>query len=938
MPQARIWERDGTLAAIERLLSEVRLGQGRSLFIVGEAGLGKTTMVERAHELAGAHFRIGVGRGEAAESSLPFGTIDQALRALGFRGEAKSRATADDGLNARNRRLYAVLQFLEERPSPTLLMLDDLHWADDDSLSLLNFLGWRIGGIPIAILGTMRPWPPAAVELARRLAKDGNASIDRLRPLSESGAAALLTDRAGRSISSSSARRASGLAAGNPLLLEQVARDIQRGRGVPDVAGDSSEVEVSLLRERFTGVSADDLRYAQAASVLGIRFRPGVAAAIAELSPSDGDRALEALCGGNLVRSEVPGWARFAHPLLRQVLYDEIPGPLRARRHARAFHLLLSAGAGPAEAAEHALRADLVGDSTAVAVLTEAGRDSMRAGAIAGARQRLRAAAQMAGTRASAELLMELGEVLLASGEGDEAAAAFRRLLAKPDLDRGFRSAALRRLGRALFIRGAVQDARKSFEAAVDTAIPGDETQAIEALLDQAFIAWPTGGPALAMPLLERARGMTAHVPPALGIRVDTAWGFTAFIRGDPAGIPVVKGAVEYALANPEADTADFAWSWGTLGTYGNLAKWSERFGDATRAYEIGIKAAERMGLPVAIAAVAVMHADTCIRTGHLRTALELADRATLLSELAPERAFWAAIEHAYILADMGHMEECAQWFGRATALAGREEYWAGRVWLLHIEAVLAMHARRTAEACAHFDRLRSLADRLEIVEPCVIPWAGDAITAYGYAGRLSDALAIIAELESMAERLPCRFPRIVAIAARAAGPQAAGDLAETQRMIDEAIRLAAEIGMPVLEARLRNRLGIFLRKSGQNVAARPYLRAALELAERSGADGLAARAEEELKLAGGQRPRRPQRGPDELTPAEARVCRLAEQGVQSQRIAGQLFLSGNTIETHLQHIYRKLGINSQRELIARAQGRGTGEPPGSEAAERHDK
>jgi DNA-binding CsgD family transcriptional regulator len=61
---------------------------------------------------------------------------------------------------------------------------------------------------------------------------------------------------------------------------------------------------------------------------------------------------------------------------------------------------------------------------------------------------------------------------------------------------------------------------------------------------------------------------------------------------------------------------------------------------------------------------------------------------------------------------------------------------------------------------------------------------------------------------------------------------------------------------------------------------------------------------------------------PDALTPAELRVCNLAELGVKPQLIASQLFLTLNTIETHLQHIYRKLGINSQRELIALARRR----------------
>jgi DNA-binding CsgD family transcriptional regulator len=927
MSPARIWERDGTLTAIGQLLSDARESHGGSLFIVGQAGLGKTTMVERAQVLAGDQFRVGIGRGDASEATLPFGIVDQALGALGFKSRLAGRgAPVRSGLDARAARCYAALQFLEEAPRPTLLLLDDLHWADEDSLGLLSFLCRRIGGLPIAVIGTLRPWPAPALEMAHRIAKDADATIDQLRPLTESGAAELLSDRAGRQITPSSARRAAELAAGNPLLLEQVALNIRKGKGIPEVSGDTSAVEAGLLRSRFMGISADELRYAQAASILGSRFRPAMASAIAELSPTHGDRILEALCRGGTFRAEASTLARFAHPMLRQVVYDEVPVPVRSRWHARAFRLLVSAKADAAEAAEHASRADLAGDPEAIAILAEAGRAAMRAGAISRARQRLQAAAEAAGAGAAVDLLMDLGEVLLESGDGQAAAAAYRRVLASPNLVDGVRSVAQRMLGRALFIRGAVQDAAAAFDAAVVCALPDDRPNAAEALLDQAFALWPTGGPALAMPLLERARQLATGAPASLRVRADTFWGFTAFVRGDPAGIAVVNSAVKHAFANPEADTADFSWSWGTLGTYGNMAKWTERFADATRAYEVGITAADRMGLPVAIAAVTIMHADTCIRTGKLRLALELADQATLLSDLAPERAFWAAITHAYILAEMGHMDECLAWWQRATALAEPDEASVGRVWLWHVEAVLAMHARQTEQACAVFERLHALVNRLEIEEPCVVPWAGDAITAYLYGGKPEKAVAIIAWLERVAERLPCRFPRVVVAGARAALAQLNGEVAESVRLLEEATRLAAESGMPVLQARTLTRYGGFLRRAGQVRRARPYLAKAEALAEACGAESLAAKAADELKLAGGRQTKRKTK-PNELTAAEARVRRLAELGLSNQQIADQLFVTINTIETHKQHFYQKLGIKSLGELLALARATAEHEP-----------
>ena len=931
MPQAQIWERDGTLEAIDRLLSETREGRGRSLFIVGEAGLGKTTMVDRAQAGGRGQFQISIGRGDAAESSLPFGIIDQALRGLGFRSLDDTKSVRRSALQARAARLYAALQFLEGLPSPTLLLLDDLHWADEDSLALLSYLCRRIGSLPIALIGTLRPWPDTALDTVGPLANDGDAIMERLLPLSEAGATEMLTERAGGRISPSSARRAARLAGGNPLLLEQVVKSVRHGRGLAESDGHVATIKTGLLRARFTGVSAEEKRYAQAAAVLGSRFRPTIATAMAELLAGEGDLALEGLYRGGLFRSDAAGWAQFAHPLLRQIVYDEIPPPLRARWHARAFRLLVSAGADPAEAAEHAARAGLIGDADAVAVLAQAGRAAMREGAIARAKQRLSAAVEVAGSRAAADLLMDLGEVLLDSGDGRAAIVTFRRVLAIPDLTEQRRSAAHRMLGRALFIRGAVLEAGEAFRTAVAGALPSDTSEAVRALLDEAFISWPSGGPALATPLLEQARELAVGSSPRLRVRADTAWAFSTFVGGNPTGIAVIDGAVAEALANPDADTTDFAWSWGTLGTYGNMAKWTERFGEATRAYEIGIQAAERIGLPVAIAMVAVMHGDTCLRIGKLREALLLADRATLLSDLAPERAFWAAMIHAYTLNEMGQMEECAEWCRRASALADPNENWAGRVWLLHMEAVLAMHARRTADACALFDRLQAIAKQLQILEPCVVPWSGDAITAYLYGGRIEDAQAVLGSLDSLAERLPCRFPRIVALGARAALTQAEG---EQQRLLDEAIALATDSGMPVLEARLRHRLGALLRRSGHDRAARPLLKRAIELADSCGAEGLAKKAREELKLAHG-RQHRQVADPDALTLAELRVRSLAEQGVKAQRIAVQLFLSLNTIETHLQRIYRKLGINSQRELIALARRAEPSPPPNGGARPR---
>jgi DNA-binding NarL/FixJ family response regulator len=932
MPQVHLWERDATLAAIDRLLAAARTGQGGSLFIVADAGLGKTAMVERAAVIARPDFQVGVGRGDAAESNLPFGIIDQAMRGLGFRPSDPARGQRSP-LQARSARRYASHRFLERRSSATLLLLDDLHWADEDSLALLAYLCRRIGALPVGVLGTLRPWPNKALQTAAAVSKDGEAEIAYLAPLTESASAAMVSDRADRGVSPSSARRIARLAGGNPFLIEQAIATLQPGRTLPRSTTGRATTQARLLHSWFDGATPDEQRFAQAASVLGSRFRSSIALSMAELPRGTGDRAVEALTRGGFIRSDRQGWSQFAHPLLRQVVYEEMPAPVRERWHANAFRLLAAAGADPSEAAEHAARAGLLGDLEAVDVLAKAGRDAMAAGAIGRARQRLMAAADVAGSRASADLLSDLGQVLLESGDGRRAVATFRRLLAMSNLDTRTRAAARRMLGRALFVNGAVRDASDAFAEAVATSLPENKSEAVRALLDQAFVSWPSGGPAQATPFLEHARALALESSPALRSRVDTGWAFSRFVSADLSGIEVLEQAAGEAFAHPEADTTDFAWSWGTLGTFGNMAKWTERFPDAFRAYDVGMESAERLGLPVAIAAVAVMHADTCLRTGNLVKALQLADWAMLHRELAPERAVWAAITQAYVAAEMGEFDQCAEWFRRASAMADPNPDWAGRLWLLHIEAVLAMHDRRTDDACALFDRLRALATKLQVLEPCIVPWAGDAMTAYGYAQRIDDVAAVLAHLDALIERVPCRFPRIVATGARAALTQAEGKLEATQALLEEAIALATESGMPLLEARLRLRTGALLRRTGQKVAARPLLLRALESAEAAGAEGIARKAAEELDLAGG-RPRPRELDPDALTLGEQRVRALAELGVRTKQIAKELNVSVNTVETHQRHIYQKLNIHSQQELMALARSR----PAGIEVAQPPDR
>jgi DNA-binding CsgD family transcriptional regulator/cytochrome c-type biogenesis protein CcmH/NrfG len=561
------------------------------------------------------------------------------------------------------------------------------------------------------------------------------------------------------------------------------------------------------------------------------------------------------------------------------------------------------------------MRADLAGDPEAIAVLERAGRQSLDAGALATARQRFEAALTLAGSRASADHLLTLAGVLLASAGAPATAAICRRLLTMDELADRDRMAARRLLGRARFIGGDPQAALREFQQAVSDSPPSDPGDAVETLLEAVYVSWPTVGPALATPLAARAKALAHDVSDDLRHRAETAWAFSAFVGGDPEGAPVIEEAARRAEADPVSDIGNFAWTWGAIGLHGNVAKWMERYDVADRAFKAGMATAEHLNLPVAIASLAVMHGDTCARTGRLQEGLRLLDRASAMADLAPERAFWAAIAHSYILIEMGRVDEARSWGETARLLANPIDGWPGSMWLWHVDAQLALHDRQRDEACALFEKIEALADQTGILEPCVVPWMGDAMFAYAANHRFTDSSRILERLQASIGQLPCRTPRVVVALAHAEAYRLQNEPVQAELAFQEALRLSRAQPVPLLQARVLLRYGGYLRRAGNAVRARPLLAEALKLAEGVGGEGVAGRAADELKAAGG-RIRRRHQDPDALTVSEARVASLSAQGLRGREIAERLNLAPNTVDTHLQHVYRKLGIRSQVELM----------------------
>lgn len=530
---AGIAERGDVLDAVDRLLQEAAEGRGGALFVEGPAGLGKTTLLGYAMSTAGSRFGIGIGRGDQVESVLPFGLICQALKQFPGAWSPASGIAADGGdVQAADispqSRFYGILRALREAAvGPLLLALDDLHWSDPDSLTAVHLICRRLAGLPVALVATARPWPDRALASARDLAAQGLADIQRLAPLSAAAARTLLHSRVSREVPVAAVDHAVAVCAGNPLLVEQVALELSRNGRMPNG-------KVSFAR--FAGVGAAGRRYLQAASVLGTRFRITAAAEVAGLTSPEAAADIDGLFEGGLLHEVGDGWARFTHALVRQGVYDRIAPPRRRDLHAASFRALISGGAYPAEAAAHAIAADLAGDAEAVATVAQAGREALRAGAVRAARAHLDNAMRLAGQTASTEMQFDLGAALVADGAAEEAMAVYERMLQLPELTTAHRVAVLRHLGQVSFFAGQVNRSTAFYETAVDLAERDHPALAVGALLDQACHQLTVAGPRVALPWANRAMDL-AMARGASQASAQATWGTIAYRSGNPDGL-----------------------------------------------------------------------------------------------------------------------------------------------------------------------------------------------------------------------------------------------------------------------------------------------------------------------------------------------------------------------------------------------------------------
>jgi DNA-binding CsgD family transcriptional regulator len=896
----RMYEREPVVEAIRRLLDAAFAGRGGTVFVIAPAGLGKTSVLRAAVAEADGRFDVRLGGGDAVEATLPYGLIGQVLS-----GEDELAVPGPEADLPAASWFYVALRRIRRAAAdrPLLLALDDVHWSDPDSLTFLYMLCRRAATLPLAVVAAARPWPDPALGSAEQLAAQGMADIQRLAPLTDQAAQEVLRDHFG-DIGNDAADRAVAECDGNPLLLELVTPELRAAE--PHAAvGPGTEATRRLLLARFSAADPVARRYVRAASVLGTRFRPSVAAAIAGLPAGQAPGAVEALFRADLLRSDDAGWVRFRHGLIRQAIYDDLVPPARAYLHERALRTLLIAGAPASEAAGHAIAADLFGDAQAIETLTTAGRGALREGAVQAGRRYLDAAARLAGDSAPADLQIDLAKALLASGAGKTATTLLDRILSGPGLPVLIRLSAQLLLGQAAFHDGAVQRAGAVFDTVATEAGRDHPKVALKALLDHTLQSWARLGPRAALPTAVRGRKLAADAEPYQRACAEAAWALCAWLSGDPAGLNTAERAAGGpAPAGPVAHAA--YWGLDPAAVPADIAVWAEHFPLAERLLTDALRFAEDHAEPFLLFHAALSRSDMFCRLGRLSEALEEAERACDVGELLPVGLPLARAAKGLALLEAGQLADAA---ACQDAAVGPEWYLADG-YQLRLRATLAYRQGEIDAACSGFDALDQRIDEWGVADPSHIPYAADAIAAYLAADRPGDAARVVRRLASCP--LPSRWPAATSAAGRAALAVYEGDLETAEAALAESVDFLRDVPMPLAHCRTLTAYGAVLTRGGQRDKARSFLSDALARAQGCGADWLAQQALIELRRAGGRARRVP---PGQLSPQEKAVARLARAGRTNQQISRELYLSVNTVETHLAHVYRKLGIRRRGEL-----------------------
>jgi DNA-binding CsgD family transcriptional regulator len=928
-------EREHELAVLERAITDTLAGGSGLVLVEGPAGIGKSRLLAAARVRANeAGMSVLAGRGGELERDFPFGVVRQlfeprlaveqararllsgaasaAAAVFGVPGtEPKGEAAAEWSFAALHGLYWLTLDLGAD--APLLVAIDDLHWCDRSSLRFLAYLTRRLDGVPVLVVGSLRPSEPGADEaLLRELASDPAAQVLAPRPLTASAAAEVVRQRLGDGVELAFAEACHASTAGNPLLLSELLKALQAEHVPPDAAhlevvadlGPRAASRAVLLR--LARLSPDAVSLARALAVLGDGAELQVVGAHAGLGAPALASASRELIRAEILRPEPP--LGFVHPLVQAAVYRDLAPGERELSHERAARVLLELDAPAEQVAAHVLELPRSGEGWVVEVLREAAR------------------------------------IAFAKGAPEAAIASLRRALVEP-LPAELRTTLLFELGQAqalMSLPDSVEALRGAYESAGDPAMRGLAADWLACSLvfleapDEAAGIWRSTSLELPPELDDLSRQLEAgeHMSLFFGSRddgerlerlrrhrtIDTTGGPGAKMLAAVAAWEWAASAgpaekvVALARAALEDDTL-VGWDAGELVIGAILPLALADLDEATERWDAVRAEAHRTGFVYTLLAAQLWGGYTQHLRGELadaetelRAALETAARWGVPTQVTSARSLLAEV-----LVDKGAPAEARALLDGASGGVQGSDAALLRA-RAHVRVLLA--EGRAEEAREHAGMLEGLAAWRR--HPRFVPRRSLEAQALDRLGRTDEAVELAAaELELARE---WGSPGTVGRSLRVLGTVEREDGIDH---LEEACAVLEDVPARLERAKALAALGEARRRARKPTEAREPLRRALELAEVCGAKALVERARSEI-YATGARPRTTAlKGVGSLTASERRVAGLAADGLTNRDIAQALYVTPKTVEVHLSSAYRKLGIGSRRELPAALAGSG---------------
>jgi len=774
-------------------------GSGSTLVVEGSPGLGKSTLLaETALRAKGGSDELTVLRfccGEL-EQQLAWGAVvgllgpvlenlSPATRRQRLGGLARAAmplfAATPAGSEGEGggdefgvvRALFVLVRELAVS-GPLLILLDDVHWADRQSLQFLAYLQRRLTGRAVGLVLAMRP--PAAggePDLLGRLITGPDTRLFQLSSLALDSVVVLVREQAFPQAGETFCQACWQVTAGNPFFLHELLLELREDQIDPNTSPEEliRITPPSVLRSVLVRLGRIQARHAtelaNATAILGDGAVLRDAAVLAGIDPEAAVVALDALAAAELLAPGEP--LRFVHPLVRGAVYADIPAAHRALQHARAAQLLAESRASPELVALHLLQAPLDASPQTVTTLRAAARSARVRGAAPAAVRFLRRALQEPpAPEERVELLIELAHAETAAGDP----AAVGHLSSALELvnDERRRAELLLAMGWTEHHAGRFDAAADAFEAGLALE-PADEALAAE--LEAGYLVCATLDSSRVTDAMRRIRIIESGSEEVQSPARRMLLGQLLFAR-TTSGAPH-QGIIELAqriwaggrlLVDEGADSQ-------TLWTVIASLSWADAYAPSLEAIELALAAADHHGLALAHARGRYARAWPNYWMGKITEAAADAQAAIEiwaggLETYLPAAIYWFGLAQI----ELGDIA-AAQ---RGLALAEPTERWEGTGMMGFIYALqgeLHLQAGQPEQALASFQACGETMDALLVTSPSVMPWRSNAALALLLLGE--QVRARVMAQEELEHALSSGAPRAIGVSLRVCGLCAGG-------------------------------------------------------------------------------------------------------------------------------------------------------------------